>query len=60
MKIAGELGRLFANESAPGVSDLLGYAPTLVEMERQLFVREAIDLFTELEREVTRIRAGQG
>ncbi len=59
-KIAGELRRLFADESAPGVRDLLGYAPTLGEMDRQLLIREAIDLFTELEREVTRIRAGHG
>lgn len=51
---------LFADESAPGVRDLLGYAPTLGEMDRQLLIREAIDLFAELEREVTRIRAAGG
>jgi hypothetical protein len=59
-KIAGELRRLFADESAPGTRDLLGYAPTLGEMDRQLLVREAIDLFNKLEREVARTRAGHG
>jgi hypothetical protein len=46
--LLADLERLFGSECAPGVQDVLAYAETSEEIERQYLVRFIVDLFQEL------------
>lgn len=46
-ELQGKLFRLFWNASAPGVRDVLEYAASLEEADRELLAQAAVDLFCE-------------